>query len=141
MSDDEKNLNLLAVFHYIIGGMTGFIFLFPLLHVFAGIAIVTNSYDQSDVLVPYVFGWVLIIIGMSFCLLGWSLAIALLTAADRLRQRKSHRFCFVVACVECIMMPLGTVLGVFTILLLSKDSVKALFDTDAKTEKTTEFTG
>lgn len=134
MSDDEKNLNLLAVFHYIVGGITGLIFSFPLLHVFAGIAIVTNSYDQSDVLVPFVFGWVFIIIGLSFCLMGWSLAIAMLTTADRLRHRRSHRFCFVVACIECILMPFGTVLGVFTILLLSKDSVKALFETDVKTQ-------
>jgi hypothetical protein len=32
-----------------------------------------------------------------------------------------------VACVECLSMPFGTVFGVFTILVLNRASVKELF--------------
>jgi len=32
-----------------------------------------------------------------------------------------------VAAVECIFMPFGTVLGVFTIIVLNRPSIKALF--------------
>jgi hypothetical protein len=39
--------------------------------------------------------------------------------------------CFVVAAIECIFMPFGTVLGVFTIIVLSRPSVKALFQSEA----------
>jgi hypothetical protein len=32
------------------------------------------------------------------------------------------------ACVECIFIPFGTVLGAFTILVLMRPSVKEMFD-------------
>ena len=35
--------------------------------------------------------------------------------------------CLVVGALECMMMPFGTVLGVFTLIALTKPSVKALF--------------
>jgi len=44
-----------------------------------------------------------------------------------LKRRVSYTFCLVVAGIECILMPFGTVLAVFTIVVLMKDSVKALF--------------
>ena len=34
----------------------------------------------------------------------------------------------VIAGVCCMFMPLGTILGVFTLVTLNKDSVKELFD-------------
>jgi hypothetical protein len=38
-----------------------------------------------------------------------------------------YTICFVMACGECMFMPFGTVLGVFTILVLNRQSVKGLF--------------
>jgi hypothetical protein len=32
------------------------------------------------------------------------------------------------ACIDCAFFPFGTVLGVFTILTLSRETVKTLFD-------------
>ena len=43
-------------------------------------------------------------------------------------------FCIVVAGVECMIMPFGTVLGVFTLIMLMKDSVKALFESGVPPE-------
>ena len=43
-------------------------------------------------------------------------------------RRKHYTFCFVMACVECLSVPFGTVLGVFTILVLNRASVKELFN-------------
>ena len=37
-------------------------------------------------------------------------------------------FCFVIACLACMQMPLGTILGVFTIIVLARPSVKEMFD-------------
>jgi hypothetical protein len=31
------------------------------------------------------------------------------------------------ACIECLFIPFGTILGVFTIIVLSRESVKTLF--------------
>jgi len=41
-------------------------------------------------------------------------------------------FAFVMACIECLFIPFGTILGVFTIIVLSRESVKTLFWTVAE---------
>jgi hypothetical protein len=33
----------------------------------------------------------------------------------------------VMACIECLFVPFGTILGVFTIVVLSRESVSVLF--------------
>ena len=42
-------------------------------------------------------------------------------------QRRNHRFCLVLAGVTCLFMPLGTILGVFTLIVLMRDSVQQSF--------------
>ena len=68
------------------------------------------------------------ILGAFFILLGWVFAVLVLVAGRLIARRKYYTFCFVVACVECLFMPFGTVLGVFTILVLNRQSVKELFN-------------
>ena len=58
---------------------------------------------------------------------GWAYAILVLIAGRCIALRKRHTYCFVVACLECLWVPFGTVLGVFTILVLSRQSLKELF--------------
>jgi hypothetical protein len=36
-------------------------------------------------------------------------------------------FALTMACIECLFIPFGTILGVFTIIVLSRESVKELF--------------
>ncbi len=44
-----------------------------------------------------------------------------------LKQRKSRTFCLVVAAISCLEVPYGTILGVFTFLVLERPSVARLF--------------
>jgi len=44
-----------------------------------------------------------------------------------LRQRKHRTFTLVVAAINCLQIPLGTVLGVFTIIVLIRQSVVELY--------------
>ena len=44
-----------------------------------------------------------------------------------LRARKGRTFSLVVAGLNCLHIPLGTVLGVFTIIVLIRDSVRELY--------------
>jgi membrane protein YqaA with SNARE-associated domain len=55
------------------------------------------------------------------------MAICILFAGISLSRRRCYWFAFVVACIECIFIPFGTILGIFTIIVLSRESVKALF--------------
>jgi hypothetical protein len=59
--------------------------------------------------------------------MGWIFAGFVITAGRFLAKRKHHTFCVVMGAVECIFMPFGTVLGVFTLIVLTRESVKHLF--------------
>jgi hypothetical protein len=45
-----------------------------------------------------------------------------------LAHRKYYMFCIVMAAVECLFMPFGTVLAVFTLVVLLRESVKRMFE-------------
>ena len=53
--------------------------------------------------------------------------ICLFLTARNLGRGRSHTFCFINACVLCMHAPFGTALGVFTIVVLSRESVKQRF--------------
>lgn len=127
MTEDERHLDLLGIFHYVVGGFAALFALFPVFHLAIGIAMVLGKFSGGENPPPPAIGWIFIALAAAFMLVGWTLAAVLVVAGRRIRARRSRDFCFVVACVECIFMPFGTVLGIFTIIVLNKDSVKALF--------------
>jgi hypothetical protein len=55
------------------------------------------------------------------------MAICILIAGRSLALRKRYSFALVIACIECLFIPFGTILGVFTIVALSRESIRALF--------------
>lgn len=125
MTEDEKNLDLLSLFHYILGGVTALFACLPLIHVFLGLLMVSEAMPGDEI--PAFFGWLFVGMGALFVTLGWALAMAMLVAGSKLKRRTSRTYCLVIAALECMLMPLGTILGVFTLIHLNKDSVKDLF--------------
>jgi hypothetical protein len=45
-----------------------------------------------------------------------------------LQARKNRTFSLVVAGLDCLMIPLGTILGAFTLVVLLRQSVAAAYD-------------
>jgi hypothetical protein len=64
---------------------------------------------------------------LAFIFAGWMFAILLIVAGRFLSKRKHYMFCLVMAAISCIFMPFGTILGIFTIIVLMQPSVKQLF--------------
>lgn len=129
-SVESKQLDLLSMFHYIVGGFTALFSCIPFLHVFMGLAIISgkmfkNSHGAEQP--PNVFGWLFVIMGSVCILLGWMTAVCILIAGKKLKARKWWLFCMVIAGIECMFMPFGTVLGIFTLVTLNKESVKKAF--------------
>jgi len=56
------------------------------------------------------------------------LAVLMIIAGRFLAKRRHHTFCIVVAAIACLFMPFGTILGVFTLVVLMRDSVRLQFD-------------
>jgi hypothetical protein len=126
VSQDQEQLKLLSIFHYVAAGMAALVACIPLLHFFMGLALATGVFDDGNTEArPVGFFIMLVAFGIIVC--GWIFATLVAFAGRSLAQRKRYTFCLVMAGVECLFMPVGTVLGVFTIIVLVRDSVKALF--------------
>jgi hypothetical protein len=125
-AQDLEHLRLLSIFHYIVAGTTALFSLFPVIHLVIGIAMVTGKMEASDPNAA-IAGWFFVGFAVLFIVFGLTFAGFIAYAGRCLRQRRRHTLCLVVGALECMMMPFGTVLGVFTLITLTKPSVKALF--------------
>lgn len=124
---DAEHLKLLSIFHYVLGGLIGLFGCMPFIHVGIGVAFIMGEIPGNGNGPPPEFGWIFVVAGSIAIIFCWTVAILLLVAAGRLKKRRSWTFCFVTACVSCLFMPMGTALGVFTIIVLIRESVKASF--------------
>ena len=126
---DAEHLRLLSIFHYVVAGLGGMFALFPVIHLVIGLFLLTFGGDR-EMGAPgaRAVGAFFVAIASLWILVGLSYAVAMIVAGRHLARRKSHTFCLVMAGISCLFMPLGTVLGVFTIVVLMRDSVKAAFD-------------
>jgi hypothetical protein len=128
MTQDEEHLKLLGIFHFVVGGLTALFACIPLIHVGLGVAMLSGALGGGKgPPPPPLLGWLFLVIGATFVLSGWALAIAILIAGRKLRRRQSRLYCLVVAGLECMFMPFGTVLGVFTLIVLTRELAKELF--------------
>jgi len=129
---DIETLNLLAIFHYVVAALAALFACFPLIHFTVGVLIVSGIIPMEtkpeEAMVPLFVGWFFIVIAGMFILTGWTLALFIFICGRKLKKRRHRMFCMVVAGIESIFMPFGTVLGVFTLVTLNRDSVAALFD-------------
>lgn len=126
---EDQHLDLLSLFHTIFGCLTAFGSCIFFVHVFIGLAIVSGHFvkePKADAM-PMFFGWLFVVIGATMIVLGWTLAACILVAAHKLKHRKSRIYCIVIAAIECLNMPLGTLLGVFTLVALTQENVAARF--------------
>lgn len=131
MSGENENLRLLAVFHYVLGGIAALFALFPLLYVLLGVLMLADPMDFSGKggsPPPEFAGIFMTALGGVLVLAVLSVSAGLIAAGRFIDRRRHHTFCMVVAGVSCIFFPLGTALGVFSLILLMKPEVRTMFD-------------
>jgi hypothetical protein len=136
----EQYLKILSIFHYVVGGIAALFACFPIIHFLVGIGMLTFSFVPSPEgtglpFLPFTFvGLFFTLLAGSLILLGWAFAICVILAGRFLATRKRYMFCLVMGGVECVFMPFGTVLGVFTIITLLQPIVKEWFGVDQAAE-------
>jgi hypothetical protein len=132
MDKDEEHLKLLSIFHYVLGGIMALFACFPIIHLTIGIVMLVAPEVFQEGRGPeppmMLLGLMFTIIPGLIILAGWSLAVCVFLSGRWLSLRRHYTFCLVVAALSCLFMPLGTLLGVFTIIVLVRPSVKALFE-------------
>ena len=131
MNHDKEHLRLLAIFHYVVAGLAALFSFFALLYTTVGAIFIFaarhGTPKPGEELPPEFLGWIFVVLGLLLFLLGVAMAICILIAGRCLSRRKHYTFALVMACIECLFIPFGTILGVFTIIALSRESVKELF--------------
>jgi len=127
-TEDEEHLRILSIFHYVVAGFVALFACFPIIHFTAGIVMIvaslTDARESAFMILP---GLLFVVIAGSIMLVGWALATCIALTGYFLSVRKNYLFCLVMAGIETTFAPFGTALGVFTIILLMRPSVKALF--------------
>ncbi|MFO8006127.1 MAG: hypothetical protein R6V05_00160 [Candidatus Brocadiia bacterium] len=124
---DAEHLRLLSVFHYVGAAMAGLFGCFPLLHLALGVLVLTGAFDGSGDAPPRAVGLIFVVFALVFMAMAWGLAVLLILNGRFLARRRHHTFCVVVAGLTCLFVPFGTVLGVFTIVVLMRPSVQEMF--------------
>jgi hypothetical protein len=125
VNQDQEHLKLLSIFHFVLAGLCGMLTLIPLAQLLLGLGLATGSLDKEPV--AQVMGCFFVAIAGTGLLLGVGLAVCLVLAGRAMLERKHYTFCLVMACISCMFMPFGTALGVFSLLVLLRPSVKTLF--------------
>ena len=128
---DIDHLNILGVCHYVWGGLVMLFGCFGLFYIFMGVMFINGKMpgpSPSNVNgPPPELGWIFVIIGIGFIVFSWTLGVLSLFAGYNLRARRRRTFCLVVAGVNCLSIPLGTILGVFTFIVLARPTMNGLF--------------
>jgi hypothetical protein len=138
-NNDALHLQLLFIFHYAAAALTALLYSFPVIYFAVGIILfvmgLTHLQDSESIGMILV-GLLLAVIAGGITLVGWALAVCIALAGFGLMKQKWYVFCCVIAGIQCAM-PFVRVLGIFTILVLSRSSVQELFG--RKTPKAPEI--
>lgn len=135
---DRGHLKALAICHYVAGGLEILFSSFFILHIVIGLFFLNEpgafapppgspaaAQAQPP---PEAFGWLFIGMGTCLVLLGWTAGILTIVSGRGIARRRWRMFSLVMAGVNCLWVPFGTALGVFTFIVLLRASVTALYE-------------
>ncbi|MCI0422878.1 MAG: hypothetical protein L0312_27255 [Acidobacteria bacterium] len=128
---DQEHLKVLSIAYLAMACVSALYSLFGLVYALFGMlvakiaAIPPNSPDKGPP--PEFVGWFFCLFGLAWFLIMMTSGVLKFLVYQRLKQRRSRGFCQVVAGLGCLGIPYGTVLGVFTFIVLARPSVARLF--------------
>jgi hypothetical protein len=126
---DDEHLKLLRIGYIVGGAADAFFALFPLIYVVIGIFIAAaGPPGRPGEPNPALFGLFFVLIGLFVSFLFALQAGLKFLTARAIGRRQSRMLCLVAAGLACMQMPWGTLLGVFTFMVLGRASVKDRFE-------------
>jgi hypothetical protein len=128
---DNEHLRLLSIFHFVVGGLAALGLPFLGLHFLIFYSAMTvfpflggpNQNAPPPELFKALF-WLYPVMGLFF----GAAAVLNLLSGWFLRQKRHRTFSLVVAALDCLQIPWGTILGAFTMLVLTRASVQRMYD-------------
>lgn len=127
MDQDGEHLRLLSIVYYVLAGVIGLLVCFPLVYLAIGAGLLLKALGAGPDGASGFVGIFFVVMAGTCVVCGGVLALCLFVAGRSLAARRRYVYCFVIGVVSCFFVPVGTVLGIFTILVLMRPSVKELF--------------
>jgi hypothetical protein len=136
VNQDVEHLRILSIFYYVFAGFWVIPFLYGIFYtviglVFGGIFMSIDAPVKPGEPKPEVVGGLIggmfALIGLGISALSAAVAFVLYKTGRNLAGHNAYTFCVVIAVITCFMFPFGTALGVFSLVVLTRDSVKGLF--------------
>ena len=131
---DTDHLRILEFVYYIAGAMTALFSCILLIHFTMFLVFGLNpqmfahsAHGQVNQPPPAAFFLCAAAIVGCIILLGWTFGAFQIYAGRCIRNRRQLLLVMIVAGLECVFVPWGTTLGVFTFLVLNRPTVRALF--------------
>jgi hypothetical protein len=139
---DEEHLRLLGLFHYIFGGIvlaySALVLLYFVFFLFVFETIwhdyPMNTFSYQEELNPGFFK-LLMIIGIFIFVIMLVVGILELLSGKFIKAKKHRNFSYVIAIINLLSIPYGTILGIMTLTVLGKNSVKELYFRNTFEEK------
>ena len=128
---NSQMLDLISIFHYVLAalmylkGAMAFVLMGIGSIVTIGI-LADRPADMEEGLV--VVGLIFFMVPMIFLTVSWTAATLVLFAGRRIAKRTNLTYCQIVAGLECLCVPFGTILGIFSLITLTKPEIKETFD-------------
>jgi hypothetical protein len=123
---DEEQLRLLPILYWVQGGLMALYAPVALIYVVFGVLFMQIPASGPSA-PPLEVGWLFAGIGgFAFVTIAVFATLTILTGFW-IRKRKHRVACLVIATITCLMIPYGTLIGVFTFLVLLRPSVAVLF--------------
>lgn len=130
---DAENLRTLAICHYVVSGLSLLGLGFLALH-YAIMRMVFDNpklWEKAKEPPPFnpteffhLVQWFYLIFGVLIVAGG----ILTLMSGRFIHRRTNRTFSIVIAGLNCLQFPFGTLLGIFTLIVLTKDSVMRLYE-------------
>jgi hypothetical protein len=123
---DTEHLRLLSLFHYISGALTIAFSCFFIIHLLfmLGMSFAIPAGKHGAEAFPFaIFAGVF---GL-FILMGITLGVLEIFSGRSIARRQARTMSMVIAAPGVLMMPFGTILSVMTWIVLSRNSVKAMY--------------
>jgi hypothetical protein len=132
---DAEHLRLLAIFHFVAAGLSLIGVLFSLLYLVLFEVLLANpevfaQSQQQQQQGPPPEQVMMFFRGFLVTFVIWFLvsAVGNLLSGTFMRTRRHRAFSMIVAGINCLHIPIGTTLGVFTFVVLGRDSVRKLYE-------------
>jgi len=134
--DNIEQLRILSIFHYVLGGLEICFGCLGSLYLFMGLSMALNPVvwtSKGDAPPPSFLGWIFVAIGGAWILGGVIFGILTALSGRFIAQKRNKTFSIVIGALNCLFIPFGTLLGVFTIILLSKNEIVAMYNESVST--------